>query len=90
MASKTSLPSLWADALLKRTHVVTIWGWTPGIRMLVGQHHLECGCWAGVYELFCGELLEIIDIAHDGCTLGHDPNRLVAREGLGDTDKNPD
>src|SRR5688500_16026438 len=73
----TIIRSLWAMTR-RQTHAVTIGGWTPGIRRLTGQHRLECGCCAGVYELVCGDVVEIIDVAHIRCPC-HDPNQFVVR-----------
>lgn len=48
--------------------VLTILGWTPGLRRLMGGHVMSCGCLVGSYETCQGDFIEIVDVP---CTCGH-------------------
>jgi hypothetical protein len=57
---------------------VTIGGWTPGIRALVGGRLLPCGCLTGRYETSSQELAEIVDAAGSHCASGHRTNAVLS------------
>lgn len=66
------------------TRVRTIGGWTPGVRALVGSHVLHCGCLAGVYQTYSGEIARIVDVASDDCRVGHAANHVLDRAAEGE------
>jgi hypothetical protein len=39
------------------------------ILRIVGSEELACGCFAGVYELYSGQVIELIDFRGEGCTV---------------------
>ena len=45
----------------------TVLGWTPGLRDLIAGHVLPCGCLVGVYEVWIGECVEILDGRRNDC-----------------------
>jgi hypothetical protein len=45
----------------------TIFGWTPGLRALVGNRVLPCGCSVGRYETLASELVDILDAHGERC-----------------------
>jgi len=53
--------------------VPTFFGWTPGLRGLVGCVVLECGCQVGTYDSWRDELLVIVDAQGIRCT--HEEHR---------------
>lgn len=58
---------------------LTVLGWTPGLRGIIAGHVLPCGCLVGVYEVWTGESVEILDGRRDDCESHHDVNRVVRR-----------
>lgn len=62
----------------KPRRAVTIGGWTPGIRALVGGRLLPCGCLTGLYETSSQELAEIVDAAGSHCASGHLTNAVLS------------
>jgi hypothetical protein len=62
--------------------VWTVFGWTPGVRQIVAGGVLDCGCLAGLYETWNGELVEILDGHSDSCRhLHHNLNVVLRRRG---------
>jgi hypothetical protein len=58
----------------------TIWGWTPGLRELVGGRVLACGCLVGDYITRCGLNVTIIDQPAPACRQErHRLNHVVDR-----------
>lgn len=58
---------------------LTVFGWTPGLRHIVTGRILACGCLAGVYKNWNGQLVEILDCSNDDCrTTCHDVNRVLS------------
>ena len=62
----------------------TVLGWTPGLRGHIAGHVLPCDCLVGVYEMWTGELVEILDSCCDDCECHHVVNRVVRRRPRGD------
>jgi hypothetical protein len=61
-------------------HIVTICGWSPGIRLLVAAHHLPCGCLAGIYHTLSEEIVEIVDATVADCPHHHDRDLVLRRQ----------
>ena len=57
---------------------LTIFGWTPGLREIVAGRVLVCGCLVGVYEMWTGGCVEILDGRRDNCgETRHKVNRVL-------------
>ncbi len=50
---------------------LTVLGWTPGLRQIVAGRVLACGCLVGVYEMWTGGCVEILDGSCDSCGESH-------------------
>lgn len=62
-----------------RGRVFCIGSWAPGVRMLLRSSMASCGCVVGVYELWSGQRVDIVDQAGSQCRHGHeDGERLPA------------
>jgi hypothetical protein len=48
--------------------VLTLWGWTPSLRTIVGGRVLPCGCLLGEYETWGAEVVTILDAHDPRCT----------------------
>jgi hypothetical protein len=66
---------LFLNILNKRA--VTIGGWTPGLRGIVGGRVLPCGCLAGIYETWAGGRLAILDGRDPACPRAEHVDNLV-------------
>jgi hypothetical protein len=47
--------------------VFTLCGWTPALRTIVSGQVLSCGCLAGDYETWTGEVVTVIDAHGPDC-----------------------
>ena len=67
--------------------VLTVLGWTPGLRQLLRGHVLACGCLVGVYQTWDDRLAEIVDGCCRLCECsGHEVDRVLAvRQTIGVT-----
>ena len=63
-----------AQGLTPGRKAFTIFGWTPGIRRIVGGRVLPCGCLVGSYETRAAGVVEIMDGPDDACS---DPSHTV-------------
>jgi hypothetical protein len=52
--------------LLKDSKAWTLFGWTPGLRLVSGRT-LRCGCLTGIYHSSRGESVTILDAQGRGC-----------------------
>ena len=57
--------------------VVTVFGWTPGLRQLLDSRVLPCGCLIGIYETQDRRLVEILDARCEVCEDSHNLNQVV-------------
>lgn len=51
--------------------VRTLLGWTPGLRRLIAGRLLSCGCLAGMYDAWTGEVVAVIDSRGRDCFVTH-------------------
>lgn len=56
---------------------LTLFGWTPGLREIVGGHVLPCGCLVGIYETWTDGWVEILDGVCENCESRHQVNRVL-------------
>jgi hypothetical protein len=59
--SFTSLTFLTFYRVRGRVKARSLFGWTPGLRNVMAGQVLPCGCLAGVYELWSGGVIALID-----------------------------
>ena len=64
---------------LARTHIITIAGWSPGVRALATSQPLPCGCLVGVYHTWSENVVALIDAVGDHCRQHHDINLVLWR-----------
>ena len=55
----------------------SILGWTPGVRSVGRGRVLRCGCLAGVYEVWTGDVVVMIDAWSVRCTEPQHAEHLV-------------
>ncbi len=55
---------------LRPSKAVTIFGWTPGLRALVGGRVMACGCLSGTYATWTDDVVVIIDARGECCPHG--------------------
>jgi hypothetical protein len=58
----------------RRRFVPTLFGWTPGMRVLLAGRVLACGCLVGIYETRSRGTLTVLDGHGQDCT---DPNHQL-------------
>jgi hypothetical protein len=56
----------------------SIFGWTPGLRGLSGSQVLSCGCLVGMYEVWTGDVVAVIDHPTSQCPMQHEAHLVVA------------
>ena len=56
----------------------SIFGWTPGLRRVMGSQLLSCGCLVGMYEVWNGEVVAVIDDPAPHCPMQHEAHLVVA------------
>ena len=70
--------------------ILTVLGWSPGIRTMVASHLLQCGCLVGVYETWRQETVTIVDACSASCSnQAHGEHITLARtppDSTGNTD----
>ena len=83
-AAKRGLPRVLRSCRfgLARTHIITIAGWSPGVRALVTGQPLPCGCLVGVYHTWSENVVALIDAVGDHCRQHHDLNLVLWRRQL--------
>ena len=59
--SFTSLTFLTFRQAGGRTKARSFFGWTPGVRTVMAGQTLSCGCFAGMYQLWSGDVVALID-----------------------------
>ena len=63
------------------TTVTSIFGWTPGLRTVVGGRVLRCGCLVGDYASSKGDVIAIVDSQAAICGVpDHGVNRILQQE----------
>ena len=67
---------------LARTHIITIAGWSPGVRALATGQPLPCGCLVGLYHTWSENVVAVIDAVGDHCRQHHDINLVLCRRQL--------
>lgn len=55
----------------------TMFGWTPGLRLLVTGRLLPCGCLTGTYDTVRDERIEIMDSPNAACRERHHQLHVV-------------
>jgi hypothetical protein len=56
----------------------SFFGWTPGLRSVMAGQVLPCGCFVGVYELWSGGVVALID-RRAPCCQQHEEHVVLGR-----------
>jgi hypothetical protein len=50
---------------------------------VIGSEELDCGCFLGIYELYSGQVVEVVDSRGEGCsTAWHSVGTVIPTAGM--------
>ncbi len=55
----------------EKRRVFSIGAWSPALRSLLNSRIEPCGCVIGVYEVWSGDTVAVVDVPHPECARGH-------------------
>ncbi len=64
--------------------LVTVFGWSPGVRTMLSGSVWTCGCSVGAYEKWDGSVVRVVERSSETCREPrHAPGRILGAEPAG-------
>lgn len=62
---------------VEKRRVFSIGSWSPALRTMLASETGACGCLVGVYQVWAGAPLAVVDLAHAQCPHRHRQGDIV-------------